>query len=193
MKKEVAALAMGIALVAGFVAGSTTAILEREKGVEGGSMALRSPSPMAIPPLSVEDLEKIEDLKEDLRNKPDDSSSCKRLGNLYSRTGQTRGAFEAYEQYLKLEPEDAEVRTDVGLLLRSLGDFDAAVEAFRKAMTADPKHGRSRYYLGLVLLQDKRDIQGATRAWEDFLKVSPGGELSRQVKVQLERLKETKP
>jgi uncharacterized small protein (DUF1192 family) len=47
----------------------------------------------------------------------------------------------------------------------------------------------SRYYLGLTLLQNKRNIQGGIKAWEDYLKVESKGQRSNQVRVEIERLK----
>jgi tetratricopeptide (TPR) repeat protein len=77
----------------------------------------------------------------------------------------------------------------MGIMYRRLGEFDRALEEFRKAAQSDPKHVNSRYNIGIVLLHDKQDINGAIKAWEDYLKVDPNSERADRVRAQMENLK----
>jgi tetratricopeptide (TPR) repeat protein len=77
----------------------------------------------------------------------------------------------------------------MGIMYRALGDFDRAIEEFKRATQSDPKHINSRYNIGIVLLHDKNDIQGAIKAWEEYLKVDSKSEKALRVKAQIERMK----
>jgi tetratricopeptide (TPR) repeat protein len=77
----------------------------------------------------------------------------------------------------------------MGIMYRKLGQFDKAIEEFRKAARSDPKHVNSRYNIGLVLLHDKQDMQGAIKAWEEYLKVDTSSERSKRIKTQIEKMK----
>jgi len=189
MKKETLILAVLISFAVGFITGSTLAILKGAKEVETDAVPSKYQSPISTAPPSIEFTEKIDDLKEILRNDPKNLSAWLKLGRLYSDLGLTRDAIDAYNRYLTLQPDNPDVRTDLGIMLRRLGDFDGAIEEFQKAAQSDPKHSNSRYHLGIILLHDKRDIREAIRAWEDFLKVAPEGERVRRVRAQIERLK----
>jgi tetratricopeptide (TPR) repeat protein len=77
----------------------------------------------------------------------------------------------------------------MGIMYRKLGQFDKAIEEFRKAAQSDPKHVNSRYNIGLVLLHDKQDIQGAVKAWEEYLKVDPNSEKAQRIRAQIEKMR----
>jgi tetratricopeptide (TPR) repeat protein len=128
-------------------------------------------------------------LKEIVKKDPKNLPAWVELGNLYFDTDQPKEAIEAYGRYLAVKPDNPDVRTDMGIMYRKLGQFDRAVEEFRKAARSDPKHVNSRYNIGLVLLHDKGDIQGAIKAWEEYLKVDPNSEKSQRIRSQIEKMK----
>ena len=79
-------------------------------------------------------------------------------------------------------------------ILIILGDFivgfvTGSIEEFRKASEGSLKHVGSRYQLGHVLLYDKKDIRGAMRAWENYLRLEPEGKRADWVRGRLEQLK----
>lgn len=191
MKKETAILAIVIAFLVGFITGATVAILRGTKGTEkmagipGSQMA---PVSQQEPDLTEMNL-KIKALKDIVKKDPKNLPALVELGNLYFDSGQPKEAIEAYSQYLALKPDNADVRTDMGIMYRALGDFDHAIEEFKKAAQSDPRHVNSRYNIGIVLLHDKNDIQGAIKAWEEYLKVDSTSEKAQRVKAQIERMK----
>ena len=192
MKKEGVILAIVIALIAGFITGATVAILKRTKGVEKPAMIQKpqmDPIPAPQGPPSMEVTSKIQTLKEIVKKDPKNLPAWVELGNLYFDTDQPKEATEAYSQYLAVKPDNADVRTDLGIMYRKLGEFDKAIEEFRKAAQADPKHINCRYNIGIVLLHDKQDIKGATKAWEEYLKVDSKSERADRVRGQMEKMK----
>jgi tetratricopeptide (TPR) repeat protein len=192
MKKETIILIVVIAFLAGFITGATVAILKGRTGGERTTMVQKpeiAPAPGPPKPSPLEVASKINTLKEIVQKDPKNLPAWVELGNLYFDSDQPKEAVEAYSKYLAVKPENPDVRTDMGIMYRRLGDFDRAIEEFRKAARSDPKHVNSRYNIGVVLLHDKQDIKGAIKAWEEYLKVDPGGERANRVRAQMENLK----
>ena len=197
MKKETVVLIVVIAFLVGFISGATVAILRGTKGAEKTAMVQKpqmalpgAPAPAAPPPRdSIEAASQVQTLKEIVKKDPKNLPAWVELGNLYFDTDQPKEAIEAYGRYLAVKPDNPDVRTDMGIMYRKLGQFDRALEEFRKAARSDPKHVNSRYNIGLVLLHDKQDIQGAIKAWEEYLKVDPNSEKSQRIRAQIEKMK----
>jgi len=189
MTKETAILLIVIAFLVGFITGATVAILKGTKGTEKAAMVQKPQMalPQAPPSSPSPDLAelnlKIQVLKDIVKKDPKNLPALVELGNLYFDAGQPKEAIQSYSQYLTAKPDNADVRTDMEIMHRALGDFDRAVEEFKKAVQSDPKHVNSRYNIGIVLLHDENDIQGATKAWEEHLKVDSKGERALRVKA----------
>jgi tetratricopeptide (TPR) repeat protein len=197
MKKETVILIVVIAFLVGFISGATVAILRGTKGAEKTAMVQKpqmalpgAPAPAAPPPRdSIEAASQVQTLKEIVKKDPKNLPAWVELGNLYFDTDQPKEAIETYGRYLAVKPDNPDVRTDMGIMYRKLGQFDRALEEFRKAARSDPKHVNSRYNIGLVLLHDKQDIQGAIKAWEEYLKVDLNSEKSQRIRAQIEKMK----
>lgn len=200
MKKETVILMVVIALLVGFTVGATVGILyminregkevERVTTVQKPQMAPQgAPAPNPSDRDSIEVASKIQTLKEIVKKDLKNLAAWVELGNLYFDSDQPKEAIDAYSRYLAIKPDNPDVRTDMGIMFRSLGRFDRAIEEFRKAAQGDPKHANSRYNIGIVLLHDKRDMKGAIKAWEEYLKVEPQGERADRVRTQMENLK----
>ena len=189
MKTKSLILAILVAFSIGLITGITTVIVKGGKESKEPGTSQTASFPMTQEPISIELTEKIEDLKETLRENPRDLAAWVKLGNIYSKHHQYREAIEAYSQSLSIQLNDPDLRTNLGLMLRGLGDDDGAIEEFKRAAQDDPKHINSRYYLGLTLFQNKRNIQEVIKAWEDYLKVEPKGQRANQVRAEIERLK----
>ena len=142
MKRARVILWIGLAFVIGFIAGSIVAILTGKKDKERPSISMAAPSPLATAPPSIEDTEKIEEMKEELRQNPEDQRLWLRLGKKYEDNGQFSLAVDAFRHYLALQPGDAKVWTNLGHLLKRSGDVEGAAEAFKKAAENDPRQGR---------------------------------------------------
>jgi len=189
MKKKIAFLAIGIAFALGFLTGSIVSILKRAKGIESSMTDLMTQRSVAKGTISIELMEKIEDMKETVREDPKNLAAWLKLGDIYFDYNRYREAIEAYSHYLSIKPEDSDIRTKMGMMLRGLEDFNGAIEAFRKAAQMNPRHAESRFQLGALFLQEKKDVKGAITTWENYLQVSPKSERASWVKAEIERLK----
>ena len=196
MKKETVILYVVIALVIGFVGGAIVGILWMTKGAEKTAMVQKpqmappgTPAPASPARNSIEVAAQIKTLEDIVKKDPKNLSAWVELGNLYFDSDQPKEAIEAYGHYLAAKPDNPDVRTDMGIMYRKLGQFDRALEEFRKAAQSDPKHANSRYNIGLVLLHDKQDMNGAIKAWEEYLKVDPNSERAQRIRAQIEKMK----
>ena len=204
MKKEKAIFVIAIALFVGFAAGATVGILymvnREEKEIKKTAIVQKPQmAPPGVPASaspardSVELASQIQTLNEILKKDPKNLPAWVELGNLYFDSDRPEEAVEAYTRYLAAKPDNPDVRTDMGIMYRKLGQFDKALEEFRKAAQSDPKHVNSRYNIGIVLLHDKQDIQGAIRAWEEYLRVDPKSERAQRIRSQIDKMKAMQP
>jgi len=191
-KKKIVLTIVAVTLAVGFLICSAVIILKRIKESGNSNMALLTQRPSVRGIISIELMEKIEDLKETLREDPKNLQVWLKLGDIYFAYNKYREAIEAYSQYLSIDPENPDIRTKRGIMLRGLGDFDGAIEEFRKTSQVFPQHGESRFQLGAVFLQEKKDVKGAITIWENYLQVSPKSERASWVKAEIERLKTMK-
>src|SRR4030043_797188 len=192
MKKETVILIVVIAFLAGFITGATVAILKGKKGGERAAMVQKpemAPVPGPPKPSPLEVASKIKTLNEILQKDPKNLPAWVELGNLYFDSDQPKEAIEAYGKYLAAKPENPDVRTDMGIMYRRLGEFDRALEEFRKAAQTVSKHVNSRYKIGIVLLHDKQDINGAIKAWEEYLRLDPNSERAQRIRDQIGKIK----
>ncbi|MBP1700344.1 MAG: Tetratricopeptide 2 repeat protein [Deltaproteobacteria bacterium] len=191
-KKKIVLTVVAVTLAVGFLICSAVIILKRIKESGNSNMALLTQRPSVRGIISIELMEKIEDLKETLREDPKNLHAWLKLGDIYFDYNKYREASEAYRQYLSMKPENPDVRTRMGMMLRGLGDFDGAIEAFRRASHINSKHAESRFQLGALFLQEKKDVNEAITAWEDYLQVEVKNARARWVRAEIERLKTMK-
>ena len=74
----------------------------------------------------------------------------------------------------KLAPNDVDVSTDLGVSYYYSGRTDDALKQFENSLTLNPKHAKTLFNKGIVLAFGKRDLQGATEAWQQVVQLAPG-------------------
>lgn len=93
--------------------------------------------------------------------------------------GRFSEAVAAYQAVLKRDPKNVDALTHLGLVL-ALGagpqHADQALEMFDKALAIQPDYPPALLYRGHVLLDVKKDRDGAVKSWERFVAVVPPGE-----------------
>jgi cytochrome c-type biogenesis protein CcmH/NrfG len=188
MKKESVIILLIVTFVAGFIVGAVSGIKFYSKERGSGQVTQAGPAQgNGPPPVSAEEVGRLEAT---VRSEPANVQALVALGNLYFDSNQYLKAIDVYERSLTLDQKNPDVRTDLGVMYRAVKEFDKAVYQFREAARIDPSHKNSRFNLGIVLQHDKKDIQGALAAWEDFLRVEPSGERAAAVKGEIKQLKD---
>ena len=98
--------------------------------------------------------------------------------------GHLADAARLYRKAVAKAPKNAVAHLGLGLALLDAGQTDAAISALKAARTLDPKAAR-----GAVLLGTAYQLAGnraeATKAYQDYLKLAPGGAQAKDVKAIL--------
>ncbi len=92
-------------------------------------------------------------------------------------------AIAAYQAVLKRDPKNVDAMTHMGLIaaIAAQGEHgpemvDRALDLFDRALALDPNYAPALLYRGQVLYEVRKDVPGAIKAWEKFVKVAPPGE-----------------
>jgi cytochrome c-type biogenesis protein CcmH/NrfG len=190
MNKENVVILVIVTFIVGFVAGAVSGIRFYAKERRGstvagpGEVAPQGGDPHAV---STDEVKQAEEI---VRKEPQNLNALITLGNLYFDSNQYRKAIDAYERALAIDPKNPDVRTDMGIMYRSTKEYDRAIKEFKEATSYDPTHKNARFNLAVVLQYDKKDVNGAILAWEEFLKVEPSGERADAVRRELAQLKQ---
>ena len=102
--------------------------------------------------------------------------------------GRYSEAIAAYQAILKREPKNVDAITHMGVIVAIGGHPDSALQAFDHALSINPAYGPAFLYRGQVLYA-KQDLDGAIKAWERFLTLSPSPEERAQVEKVLAQAK----
>jgi tetratricopeptide (TPR) repeat protein len=115
------------------------------------------------------------------------------LANLYFDADRYDDAIKWYEAALKLDPNDVDASTDLGVCYYYTNQPDKALAQFNHSLSVDPKHVKTLLNMGIVKAFGKQDLQGATEAWEQVLKVAPDSPEGQAAKRALDSLQSGHP
>jgi len=115
------------------------------------------------------------------------------LGNLYFDAERYDDAIKWYQEALKLNPNDVNVSTDLGVCYYYSNQPDQALAQFQQSLKLDPKHAKTLLNVGIVRAFGKQDLEGATDAWQQVLKVAPESPEAQAAKRALDSLKSAHP
>jgi tetratricopeptide (TPR) repeat protein len=194
------AIAFGIAgvlvgLLAGWIIGSQQPTLRQPPS----AVAAQAPAASAGSASSqttraaVLDESQVNALKSVAEREPRSASPRAQLGNLYFDAERYDDAIKWYKEALKLSPEDVNVSTDLGVCYYYTNKPDEALAQFAESLKLDPKHAKTLLNLGIVKAFGKQDLQGASEAWQDVIKVAPGSPEAQAAKRALDSLQSAHP
>jgi tetratricopeptide (TPR) repeat protein len=115
------------------------------------------------------------------------------LGNLYFDAERYDDAVKWYADAFKLTPKDVNVSTDLGVSYYYINQPDKALEQFDKSLKLDPRHAKTLLNLGIVKAFGKQDLQGASEAWQQVIKLSPDSPEAQAAKRALDSLQGAHP
>lgn len=193
------AIAFGIAgvmfgLIAGWIIGSQQAVVRPPSAApaqtasnataSGGSSTTRA---------AVLDENQVTALKSVAGREPSNPTPRTQLGNLYFDAERYDDAIKWYEEALKLTPNDVNVSTDLGVSYYYSNQPDKALAQFDHSLKLDPKHAKTLLNVGIVKAFGKQDLEGASEAWQQVIKVAPDGPEGQAAKRALDSLKSAHP
>ena len=109
-----------------------------------------------------------------IKSDPKNAGAQVQLANTYFDAERYADAIKWYEEGLKLDPKNADASTDLGVSYYYSGRTDEALKQFEYSLTLNPKHAKTLFNQGIVLAFGKRDLKGATAAWEKVVELAPG-------------------
>jgi cytochrome c-type biogenesis protein CcmH/NrfG len=117
---------------------------------------------------------KVQSLLTIIKSDPKNAGAQVQLGNTYFDAERYPDAIKWYEQALKLDPKNPDASTDLGVSYYYSGRTDEALKQFEYSLKINPKHAKTLFNKGIVLAFGKRDLQGATEAWQQVVQLAPG-------------------
>lgn len=120
---------------------------------------------------------------------PKDAQSRVQLGNMYFDAERYPDAIKWYEQAIAISPGDPNVSTDLGVAYYYTNQPDRALKQFDQSLAIDPKHVKTLLNIGIVRAFGKQDFDGAGKAWQQVVDLSPDSPEGQAAKKGLEGIK----
>jgi tetratricopeptide (TPR) repeat protein len=117
---------------------------------------------------------KVQSLLTIIKSDPKNVGAHVQLANTYFDAERYPDAIKWYEEALKLDPKNPDASTDLGVSYYYSGRTDEALKQFEASLKLNPKHAKTLFNKGIVLAFGKRDLQGATEAWQQVVQLAPG-------------------
>jgi tetratricopeptide (TPR) repeat protein len=117
---------------------------------------------------------KVQSLLTIIKSDPKNTAAHVQLANTYFDAERYPDAIKWYEEALKLDPNNPDASTDLGVSYYYSGRTDDALKQFENSLKINPKHAKTLFNKGIVLAFGKRDLQGATDAWQQVVQLAPG-------------------
>ena len=194
------AIAFGIAgvffgLIAGWIIGSQQATMRPAGAIPAQQTATQAAPASAAPTTraAVLNENEVTALKSVADREKTNARPRVQLGNLYFDAEKYDDAIKWYGEALALEPKDVNVSTDLGVCYYYTNQPDKALEQFDKSLKLDANHAKTLLNVGIVRAFGKQDLDGATKAWQQVMKVAPDSPEGQAAKRALDSLQSAHP
>ena len=167
---------MCFGIILGWVIGTQQATKRTAAVVQQSAAA--DPQPSANPPAGTRqppalDEAKVQGLMTIIKSDPKNAGAHVQLGNAYFDAERYPDAIKWYEDGLKLDPKNVDASTDLAVAYYYSNRTDEALKQFDYSLKLNPSHTKTLLNQGIVLAFGKRDLKGATDAWEKLVKIAP--------------------
>ena len=147
------------------------------------AQANAQPQPVPLDPA------RVTALQDAAAKNPKDSQPRVQLGNMFFDAEQYPQAITWYEQALVINPSDPNVSTDLGVAYYYTNQPDKALAQFDRSLAVDPQHIKTLLNVGIVRAFGKQDLEGAGKAWQRVVDLSPDSPEGTAAKKGLEGIK----
>jgi tetratricopeptide (TPR) repeat protein len=188
----IAGIAFG--LVAGWVIGSQQAGPRGPAPVAVQTAAPATPgTPSGAAPAAVLDQTQVQALTAMADRDPASALPRVQLGNLYYDAERYEDAIKWYSEALRLAPDDVNVSTDLGVSYYYTNQPDRALAQFDHSLKIDPRHAKTLLNVGIVKAFVKQDLEGAAKAWEQVIQLTPDSPEGQAAKRALDGVRAAHP
>jgi tetratricopeptide (TPR) repeat protein len=179
-------------LIAGWIIGSQQALLSPRTDAQPvaenvSPSSTQSPAP-GTPAPAILDETKVQALRTVVERDPKNAVALAQLGNLYYDAGRYTDAIKWYIDSLAVNPNDVSVSTDLGVSYYYNNQPDLALKQLEHSLKVDPEHTKTLLNMGVVRAFGKRDLKGATEAWQRLVEIAPDSPEGRQARQALDTL-----
>jgi tetratricopeptide (TPR) repeat protein len=183
-----------LGLIAGWLIGSQQPSVRSVQPVVQQAAAPAS-APASGPAANkvVLDEAEVRRLKDISEKDPSNATPRTQLGNLYFDAERYPEAIEWYARALALDPTNPDVSTDLGVSYYYLNQPDKALAQFKHSLEIDPKHAKTMLNRGIVLAFGKQDLEGAAKAWQEVVNLTPTSPEGQAARRALDSLKGAHP
>ena len=116
---------------------------------------------------------KVQGLMTIIKSDPKNAGAQVQLGNAYFDAERYPDAIKWYEDGLKLDPSNVDASTDLAVSYYYSNKTDEALKQFDYSLKLNPTHAKTLLNQGIVLAFGRRDLKGATAAWEKVVQLAP--------------------
>ena len=172
----IAGMCFGIIL--GWVIGTqqatrrTGAVVQMQSGAAEPQQGANQQASGTRQPPALDDA-KVQGLMTIIKSDPKNAGAHVQLGNAYFDAERYADAIKWYEEGLKLDPKNVDASTDLGVSYYYSSRTDEALKQFDYSLKLNPMHAKTLLNQGIVLAFGKRDLKGATDAWEKVVQLAP--------------------
>ncbi|HEX2390092.1 MAG TPA: tetratricopeptide repeat protein, partial [Casimicrobiaceae bacterium] len=152
-----------------------------------------NPPAAPAPRAPVLDETQVTALKSVAEREPKNAQPRAQLANLYFDADRYDDAIKWYDEALVLAPNDVNVITDLGVCYYYTNRPDRALELFNRSLKLDPKHTKTLLNVGIVKAFGKQDLQGASEAWQEVLRIAPNSPEAQAAQRALNSLQSAHP
>lgn len=186
------AIAYGVAgvffgLIAGWIIGSQQAGMTPPPAVQTDTASSGTPASGSTR-AAVLDQNQVNALTTVADKEPSNPKPRVDLANLYFDAEKYDDAIKWYQAALALNPSDVNVNTDLGVCYYYMNQPDKALAQFDKSLKLDSNHTKTLLNVGIVKAFGKQDLDGATEAWKQVLKIAPDSPEGQAAKRALDSL-----
>jgi tetratricopeptide (TPR) repeat protein len=183
----IAGMCFGIIL--GWVIGTEQAarraapVVQVQPAAAAPQQAAEATAPRQPPAL---DEARVQGLMTIIKSDPKNAGAHVQLGNVYFDAERYPEAIKWYEEGLKLDPKNVDASTDLGVSYYYSNKTDEALKQFDYSLKLNPTHAKTLLNQGIVLAFGKRDLKGATIAWEKVVQLAPDSPEAQAAKQGLQ-------
>jgi tetratricopeptide (TPR) repeat protein len=129
---------------------------------------------------------RVKELTATVTSNPKNADATLQLANVYFDGERYEDAIKWYEQVLKLDPKNVDASTDLGVSYYYLDQSDRALQQFEYSLKLNPTHTKTLLNQGVVMAFGKKDLDGASAAWQKVVDIAPNSPEGQAAKRALE-------